>query len=199
MNQRVRKILLQQATPIRADGKVSDCRTPGESERFLISWGPLSAARGGHGCDASGILIGMPGGPTMHSATEVSPISMKELWIGRTPSSVPTLFLLLDSLGKLLRPEPVVASMVQLGYRESVLLPLGIVLLACTVLYVIPRTSVLGAILLTGYLGGVVATHVRAGSPLLSQGLFPIYLGALIWGGLFLREVRLRALLPLRS
>jgi len=135
----------------------------------------------------------------MHLATGISPISTKELWIGRTLSSVPTLFLLLDSLGKLLRTGAVVEGTVQLGYRESVVLPLGILLLACTVLYLIPRTSVLGAILLTGYLGGVVATHVRVGSSLFSQVSFPIYLGALIWAGLLLREARLRALFPLRS
>jgi len=72
-------------------------------------------------------------------------------------------------------------------------------LFACTVLYLMPRTSLLGAILLTGYLGGAVATHARAGDPLFSHILFPVYLGVMIWGGLFLRDDRLRALLPLRS
>jgi hypothetical protein len=81
----------------------------------------------------------------------------------------------------------------------SVSVGIGLLELVCLVLYVIPRTSVLGAILLTGYLGGAVATHVRVGSPMLTHVLFPIYVAALVWGGLFLREARLRALVPLRS
>jgi hypothetical protein len=85
----------------------------------------------------------------------------------------------------------------QLGFPESVIVGLGIVLLACVILYVIPGTSILGAILLTGYLGGAVASHVRVGDPLFSHVLFPVYLGVLVWGGLFLREPRLRQLMPL--
>jgi ABC-type transport system involved in cytochrome c biogenesis permease component len=88
---------------------------------------------------------------------------------------------------------------VKLGYSETVIVPLGIVLLTCTILYVIPRTSGLGAILLTGYLGGAVATHVRIGDPLFTHVLFPVYLGVLIWGGLYLRDNRVRSLIPLRS
>jgi hypothetical protein len=80
-----------------------------------------------------------------------------------------------------------------------VVLPIGIVLLVCVILYAIPRTSILGAILLTGYLGGAVATNVRISSPLLSYGLLPAYVGVLAWGGLFLRDERLRQLIPLRS
>ena len=87
---------------------------------------------------------------------------------------------------------------VKLGYPETVIVPLGIILLTCTILYVIPRTSVLGAILLTGYLGGAVATHVRVGDPLFTHVLFPVYLGVLIWGGLYLRDDRLPALIPLK-
>jgi hypothetical protein len=113
-------------------------------------------------------------------------------------SGVPALFLFLDGVGKLVKPAPVVEGTIQLGYPESVLLGLGIVLLTCTVLYVVPRTAVLGAILLTGYLGGAIATHVRVGSPLFSHILFPVYLAVLIWGGLYLRDERLRALIPLR-
>ena len=97
-----------------------------------------------------------------------------------------------------MKPAPVVEGTVQLGYPESVLLGLGIVLLTCTVLYMIPRTAILGAILLTGYLGGAIATHVRVGSPLFSHTLFPVYVALLIWGGLYLRDDRLRALIPLR-
>ena len=126
------------------------------------------------------------------------PLSKGRLWTGRIMSALPALFLLVDAVGKLVKPAPVVEGTVQLGYPESVLLGLGIVLLACTVLYVIPRTAILGAILLTGYLGGAVATHVRVGNPLFTHVLFPVYLGVLIWGGLYLRDERLRALIPLR-
>ena len=113
-------------------------------------------------------------------------------------SALPALFLFADGVGKLVKPAPVVEGTVQLGYPESVLVGLDIVLLACTVLYVIPRTAVFGAILLTGYLGGAIATHVRVGSPLFSHILFPVYLAVLLWGGLYLRDERLRALIPLR-
>ena len=96
------------------------------------------------------------------------------------------------------KPEVVVKTTVELGYAETVILPLGVVLLTCTILYLIPQTAVLGAILLTGYLGGAVATQVRAGQGLIGI-LFPVVLGILLWGGLVLREARLRALVPLRS
>ena len=113
-------------------------------------------------------------------------------------SALPALFLLVDGGMKLVKPAPVVEATVRLGYRESVIVGLGIVLLVCTVLYLVPRTSILGAILLTGYLGGAVATHVRVGDDLFSI-FFPVILGVLLWGGLFLRDDRLRALLPWRS
>jgi hypothetical protein len=100
---------------------------------------------------------------------------------------------------KLMRPAFVVQATVQLGYPESVIIGLGVALLTCTILYLIPRTAVLGAILLTGYLGGAVATHVRIGNPLFSHTLFPVYIAVLVWGGLFLRDERLRALIPLRK
>jgi hypothetical protein len=135
---------------------------------------------------------------TSLSDAQSAPLSKGRLWTGRVMSALPALFLLVDSVGKLVKPAPVVEGTVQLGYPESVLLGLGIVLLACTVLYVIPRTAILGAILLTGYLGGAVATHVRVGSPLFSHILFPVYLAVLLWGGLYLRDERLRALIPLR-
>jgi hypothetical protein len=127
-----------------------------------------------------------------------APLSKGRLWTGRIMSALPALFLFVDGVGKLVKPAPVVEGTVQLGYPESVLLGLGIVLLACTVLYVIPRTAVFGAILLTGYLGGAIATHVRVGSPLFSHMLFPVYIAVLLWGGLYLRDERLRALIPLR-
>ncbi|MGE0128814.1 MAG: DoxX family protein [Blastocatellales bacterium] len=135
----------------------------------------------------------------MQSVAQIAPASKKSLLAGRIISALPALFLLLDSVGKLIKPQPVLDGTIKLGYSESVILPLGIVLLVCTILYMIPRTSVLGAILLTGYLGGAVATHVRVGDPLFTHTLFPVYFGVLIWGGLFLRDERLRALIPLRS
>jgi hypothetical protein len=113
-------------------------------------------------------------------------------------SGLPALFLLVDGAMKLVKPEFVVKATVELGYAESVILPLGVVLVACTILYLIPRTAVLGAILLTGYLGGAVATHVRAGQGAF-EILFPVVFGALLWGGLVLRDDRLRALVPLRK
>ena len=134
----------------------------------------------------------------MSSATLTAHISKRRLWAGRITSALPALFLLVDGAMKLVKPEPVVTATVALGYAESVILPLGALLLTCTILYLIPRTAVLGAILLTGYLGGAVATHVRVG-----QGpfeiLFPVVLGALLWGGLVLRDDRLRTLIPLRD
>jgi DoxX-like protein len=138
---------------------------------------------------------------TIHASqsdAETTLISKGTLWTGRLMSGLPALFLLVDGVGKLIKPAPVVEGTLQLGYPESVLLGLGIVLLACTVLYTIPGTAILGAILLTGYLGGAVATHVRVGSPLFTHILFPVYLAVLLWGGLYLRDERLRALLPLR-
>jgi hypothetical protein len=135
----------------------------------------------------------------MQSSTQTASVSKKTLWAARIISALPSLFLLLDAIGKLVKPAAVVEGTLQLGYPETVIVPLGVVLLVCTVLYVIPRTSVLGAILLTGYLGGAVATHVRVGNPLFTHMLFPVYLGVLIWGGLYLRDVRLRALIPLQS
>ena len=133
----------------------------------------------------------------MSSNPRIVPVSKKKLWTGRILSALGALFLLFDGVAKLFKPAPVVEATVQLGYPESVLLGLGLVLTACTVLYLIPRTSVLGAILLTGYLGGAVATHVRVGGPLFSV-IFPILFGVSIWGGLYLREPRLHALVPLR-
>jgi DoxX-like protein len=115
------------------------------------------------------------------------------LWAGRILSALPVLFLLLDGIMKLVKPTFVVEATVQLGWPESVIVGLGVVLVACTILYLIPRTAVLGAILLTGYLGGAVATHVRVGGPLFSI-LMPVILGVMLWGGLYLRDERVRSL-----
>jgi hypothetical protein len=113
-------------------------------------------------------------------------------------SALAILFLLFDVVGKVLQPAAVVESMAQLGYPASATLGTGLLLLACLALYVFPRTAVLGAVLLTGYLGGAVASQARIGAGLFPM-LFPILMGALVWGGLFLREARLRALVPLRD
>ena len=134
----------------------------------------------------------------MQSNIQTAPTSKSMLWTGRIISALPVLFLLMDGVMKLFKPRVVVDATVQLGYPESVILGLGIVLVTCTVLYIIPPTSGLGAILLTGYLGGAVATHVRVGEGLFPV-LFPVIVGLLIWGGLYLRDERVRALVPLRS
>ncbi len=126
--------------------------------------------------------------------TQTAPVLKKMLWAGRIMSALPVLMLLFSGVMKLVKPAPVVEGFAHLGYPESLALGLGIVELACAVVYVIPGTAVLGAILLTGYLGGATATHVRIGEPF----FMPIILGVLVWGGLFLRDERLRALLPLR-
>jgi hypothetical protein len=120
-------------------------------------------------------------------------------WAAYVISGLPALFLLMDAVGKLIKPAAVIQATLELGYPESVILPLGVLLLISTLLYIIPRTSVLGAVLLTGYLGGAVATHVRIGNPLFTYMLVPVYLGVMIWLGLYLRDSRIRDLLPLRT
>jgi len=133
-----------------------------------------------------------------NTTAAAAPVSRRSLLAGRVIGALPVLFLLFDGVGKLVKPAPVVEGTLQLGYPASVLVPLGIVLLACTILYAVPRTAVLGAILLTGYLGGAVATHVRVGNPLATHTLFPVYFRVMLWGSLWLRDPRLRELLPLR-
>lgn len=118
---------------------------------------------------------------------------------GRILSGLSIAFLGMDAIVKVLLIEPVRAGASQLGYPPETMVPIGITLLVCTLLYAAPRTAVLGAILLTGYLGGAVATHVRILNPLITHAFFPLYLGAFVWGGLLLRDARLRAFLPWRS
>ncbi|HLG98494.1 MAG TPA: DoxX family protein [Bryobacteraceae bacterium] len=118
---------------------------------------------------------------------------------GHLLSGLAIAFLLFDCVIKFINPPFVAQASVQIGWSPALAPDLGMILLACTVLYAVPRTSVLGAILLTGYLGGAVATHLRVGDPLLSHVLFPVYLGVILWTGLWLREDRLRVLLPGRS
>ena len=126
-----------------------------------------------------------------------SPLA-KTIWIGRVLSALAVLFLLFDSVVKLLQLPVAMDGTTQLGYPGSVVFGIGLVELVCLVLYVIPQTSVFGAILFTGYLGGAIATHVRIGSPLFTHILFPIYVALLIWGGLYARDERLRSLIPIR-
>ena len=133
----------------------------------------------------------------MATIEQTAPVSKGRLWAGRIISWLPALFLLLDAVMKFVKPKPVIDGTVKLGYSESVIVPLGIVLLVCTVLYLIPKTAVLGAILLTGYLGGAVATHVRAQEGLFPV-IFPVIVGALLWLGLYLRDTVLSKLVPVR-
>lgn len=121
------------------------------------------------------------------------------VWTGRALSGIAILFLAFDSAGKLARAQPVMEATVKLGYPESVVFGLGAVLLGCVLVYAVPRTSVFGAVLLTGYLGGAIATHVRLGDPLLTHTLFPIYVAVLIWGGVLLRNSRAREALSFRA
>ena len=128
------------------------------------------------------------------------PVSKPALWLGRVLSGLVILFLLFDGAIKLV-PWPVVTeTMDRIGYGSSETLArsLGIITIVCTVLYAIPPTSILGAILLTGYLGGAMASHLRIGSPLFSHILFGFYLGLMVWGGLWLRDKGLRASIPFR-
>ncbi|HZN06614.1 MAG TPA: DoxX family protein [Pyrinomonadaceae bacterium] len=134
----------------------------------------------------------------MVSNIQVASVPKKNVWAGRILTWLPALFLLLDGVAKLFKPLPVVEGTVKLGYAESTIIPIGIVLIICTVLYLIPKTAVLGAILLTGYLGGAVATHVRAGDGAFGV-VFAIAFGALVWLGIYLRDERLRELVPFRS
>ena len=122
----------------------------------------------------------------------------KTIWVGRILSALAILFLSFDTIVKVLRLPVAIEGTTQLGYPESSVFVIGIIQLVCLVLYVIPQTSVFGAILFTGYLGGAIATHLRIGSPLFTHILFPIYVAVLIWGGLYAREPRLRAVIPIR-
>ncbi len=137
----------------------------------------------------------------MPSRTQAGAISKGRLWAGRIISGLVVLFLLFDSITKLMKVAPVLEASAQLGYPVSTIVGIGITALVCTVVYAIPQTSVLsvlGAILLTGYLGGAVASNVRIGNPMFNT-LFPIVFAALMWLGIFLREDRLRTLIPLRT
>jgi hypothetical protein len=132
----------------------------------------------------------------MQLATERRPIS-KALWAGRVVSALVVLMLLADSVAKIIKAAAVLKAQAELGFPDSLTVGIEFVLLICTCVYAIPRTSILGAVLLTGFLGGAVAVKLRIGDSLFGQILFPVYIGLIVWGGLFLREDRLRALIPL--
>jgi hypothetical protein len=122
----------------------------------------------------------------------------RALWLARIVGGLAALFILMDGVMKVFSPPPVVEATVALGWPEQMILMLGIVELFCLALYLIPATSVLGALLMTGYLSGAVATHVRIGSPLFSV-VFPILLALMLWAALYLTDARVRALIPLRG
>jgi hypothetical protein len=131
---------------------------------------------------------------------ETAPVSKPARWTGRVLSGLVIVFLLFDGAIKLV-PWPIVTeTMDKMGYSSSETLArsLGIITIVCTLLYSVPPTSILGAILLTGYLGGAMASHVRIDSPLFTHTLFGLYLGVMVWGGLWLRDPSLRNFIPLR-
>jgi hypothetical protein len=132
-------------------------------------------------------------GSTMH--IPANPRSRKAVWTGRTLSALAVAFLGFDAALKLFAVPAAVEGTAQLGYPVSTLSLIATIQLICLAVYLIPRTAVIGAVLWTGYLGGAIATHVRVGSPLFTHILFPIYVAALIWGGLYLRDRRVSALL----
>jgi hypothetical protein len=131
----------------------------------------------------------------MTTPTQTLPKTRAVPWAGYTLTALSAAFLLLDGGMKVLSLAPAVEASVALGYSAAVVPFIGATLLACLVIYLIPATAVFGAVLLTGYLGGAVATHVQQGSPLFSV-VFPVLIGALLWGGLLLRSPHLRAVFP---
>jgi hypothetical protein len=133
----------------------------------------------------------------MQSSTQFATESKGMLWTGRILSGLMALLFISDGVGHVMKPAPVVEAFARLGYPLSASVGIGVLALICTAIYVTPKTSVLGAILLTGYLGGAVSTHVRAGSSLF-ETVFPVILGALVWTGIFVRDAQLRMLIPLR-
>jgi DoxX-like family len=133
----------------------------------------------------------------VQSSTQFANESKGMLWTGRVLSGLMALFFVFDGVGHLMKPAPVVEAFARLGYPLSASVGIGVLALICTAIFVTPRTSVLGAILLTGYLGGAVSTHVRAGSTLF-ETIFPVILGVLVWAGIFVRDAQLRKLIPVQ-
>lgn len=126
-------------------------------------------------------------------------VSKPKLWTSYIMSGLVILFMLMDSIMKFVKPQQVIDGTVSLGFGEEHIAVIGALGLISTLLYAFPRTSVLGAILLTAYFGGAVATHLRLNNPLFSHTLFTVYFGIFVWGGLWLRNTKLRELLPLRQ
>jgi hypothetical protein len=135
-----------------------------------------------------------PSGTPASAAPTACP-SRKAIWTGRVLTGLASLFLLFDGGFKLVMSPEAVAGTAELGWPVDVVRGLGVLQLVLLLTYLVPRTAVLGAVLWTGYLGGAIATHLRVGNPLFSHTLFPIYVAVLIWGGLWLRDRRVRALL----
>ncbi len=133
------------------------------------------------------------------NTSQAATVPKLKVWTGRSLTVLATLFMVFDGVIHTVVPAPVVEAFHRLGYPTDDAVILGILELACLALYVIPQTSVLGAILLTGYLGGAVAIQVRIQAPLFSTALFPVYVGIFLWGGLYLRDDRLRAMIPVRK
>ncbi|WP_421894549.1 DoxX family protein [Marinoscillum sp.] len=131
--------------------------------------------------------------------TNTKSISKGRRWTARIMSGIVLLFMLMDSIMKFIQPPVVVETTVALGFAEDQIYILGILGLLSTLLYALPKTSILGAVLLTGYWGGVIATHLRLDNPLFSHLLFPVYLAILAWGGLWLVNEQLRALFPIKK
>jgi hypothetical protein len=136
---------------------------------------------------------------TKSEPTRIAQPSKKFLWTGRFFSGFAVAFLILDLYFKFALPPEAQESARQLGWPMTAFFGLGIVEAVCLILYLIPRSSVLGAILWTGYLGGAIATHVRVGNPLFTHILFPVYVALFLWVGLWLRNARLREVLPFRK
>lgn len=147
----------------------------------------------------STIDVHAPRATTTSTATSSSDSSRAQRITGYVLSGMAVLFLLFDAIGKIVQPKAVIDGTVAFGWPLHLILPLGILQFALLALYLIPRTSVLGAILFTGYLGGAVSAHVHHLDPLFSHSLFPTYIGALLWLGLWLRDSRLRALVPFKK
>jgi hypothetical protein len=129
------------------------------------------------------------------SAATAATTSKKMLWTGRVISAIPVLLMVFSAVMKLIKAAPVVQGMPRYGYPESQIVTIGVLELLSCVVYSIPSTAVLGAILLTGYLGGATATNFRVGDP---SYILTVLLGVFVWGGLFLRDERVRALIPFR-
>lgn len=134
----------------------------------------------------------------MSATVSQRPVGSTQLWAGRIISGLVVLFLVFDSVIKLMQIEPVRASFAELGYPVAIAPVIGIIEAICVVLYLLPRTAILGAVLLTGLLGGAIASHLRLGDPLFTHVLFGVYVGVLAWAAVWLRDAHLRSLLPWR-